>query len=182
MQHLDRKHPGAVGLRTIETDRLVIRKVERGDAAFMLDLLNQPSFIQFIGDRGVRTLDDARIYIEERALAGYEKNGFGPFAVAIKSSGQVVGIVSLLDRDELDDVDVGFAFLPDVWRQGFAYEASAAVIEFAFTELGLRRIAAVTQPDNVGSIKTLEKLGLTLDGTARLEADGPDLLLYAIER
>lgn len=182
MQHLDRKHPGAVGLRTIETDRLVIRKVERGDAAFMLDLLNQPSFIQFIGDRGVRTLDDARTYIEERALAGYEKNGFGPFAVAIKPSGQVVGIVSLLDRDELDDVDIGFAFLPDSWRQGFASEATSAVMDFAFSDLGLGRIIAITQPDNITSIKTLEKMGLAFESTTRLGDEDIDLLLYAIER
>ena len=169
-------------MKTLETNRLVIREVEFDDAPFMLDLLNQPSFIQFIGDRGVKTLEDARNYIEERALASYEKNGFGPFAVVLKSRRDVIGIVSLLDRDELDDVDLGFAFHPDFWRQGFASEASTAVMDFAFSELGLERLIAATQNDNIGSIRTLEKLGFAQDGLVRLEKDGPDLLLYAYER
>lgn len=169
-------------MRALETERLVIRKVEIGDAPFMLDLLNQPSFLRFIGDRGVKTIEDARLYIEERALAGYEKNGFGPFAVELKTSGEIIGIVSLLDRDELDDVDVGFAFLPEFWRRGYASEASAAVIDFGFSDLGRRRLLAVTQDDNIGSIKTLEKLGFSGDGRVRLDEDGPDLLLFAIDR
>lgn len=168
-------------MKTLETDRLVIRKLELDDAAFILDLLNQPSFIRFIGDRGVRGLEDARTYIEDRALSSYEKNGFGPFAVELKASGLTIGIVSLLDREELDDVDVGFAFLPDSWRQGFASEASSAVLEYAFSELGLRRVIAITQPDNIASIRTLEKMGLTFDGTTRLGDEDIDLLLYAVE-
>ena len=169
-------------MKRLETDRLVIRKLELDDSDFMLDLLNQPSFHQFIGDRGVRTVEDARAYIRERAFAAYEKNGFGPFAVEQKSDGRVIGIVSLLDRDELDDVDVGFAFLPDSWRQGFATEATAAVMDFAFTDLGLRRIIAITQPDNIGSIKTLEKMGLAYESMTRLGDEDVDLQLYAIER
>jgi len=169
-------------MESLETDRLVIRRLEVGDAAFMLDLLNQPSFIRFIGDRGIRTLDEARIYIEERAIASYEKNGFGPFAVEMKTNGRVIGIVSLLDRDELDDVDVGFAFLPEFWGQGLASEASSAVLEFAFTGLGLKRIIAITRPDNIGSIKTLQKMGLAHESMTRLKDEDVDLQLYAIER
>lgn len=169
-------------MKTLETDRLIIRKLELGDAAFMLDLLNQPSFHQFIGDRGVRTLEDARTYIEERALAAYAKNGFGPFAVELKTGGLVIGIVSLLDRDELDDVDVGFAFLPEFWRQGFASEATSAIMDFAFTDLGLRRIIAITQPDNIGSIRTLERTGLKYESMTRLRDEDIDLQLYAIKR
>ena len=148
----------------------------------MLDLLNQPSFIQFIGDRGVRTVEEASTYIKERAFAAYEKNGFGPFAVELKTDGRIIGIVSLLDRDELDDVDVGFAFLPDSWRQGFASEATSAVMEFAFTDFGLRRIIAITQEDNIASIKTLEKMGLAYEGMTRLKDEDIDLQVYAIER
>jgi len=169
-------------LKTLETDRLVIRKLELGDSAFMLDLLNQPSFHQFIGDRGVRTLEDARAYIEERAFAAYERNGFGPFAVELKTGGRVIGIVSLLDREELDDVDIGFAFLPDSWRQGFAFEATSAVMDFAFSKLGLGRIIAITQADNVASIKTLEKMGLAFESMTRLGTEDIELQLYAIER
>jgi RimJ/RimL family protein N-acetyltransferase len=169
-------------LKTLETDRLVIRKLEPGDSAFMLDLLNQPSFIRFIGDRGVKTLEDASTYIQERAFAAYEKNGFGPFAVELKTDGRVIGIVSLLDRDELDHVDVGFAFLPDSWRQGFATEATSAVMDFAFQDLGLEKIIAITQPDNIASIKTLDKMGLSFAGITRLGNEDIDLLLYAIER
>jgi len=169
-------------LNRLETDRLVVRRLTIDDAAFMLDLLNQPSFHRFIGDRGVRTPDEARTYIEDRAIAGYEKNGFGPFAVELKKDGSVIGIVSLLDRDELEDVDIGFAFLPAHWRRGFALEASRAVMEYAFSELGLDRIIAVTQTDNIASIKTLEKMGLGHEGVVRLAEEGPDLQLYAVNR
>ena len=169
-------------MKRLETDRLVIRELELGDSAFMLDLLNQPSFIRFIGDRGVETLEDASTYIQERALAAYEKNGFGPFAVELKTEGRVIGIVSLLDRDELDHVDIGFAFLPDSWRQGFATEATSAVMDFAFQDLGLEKIIAITQPDNIASIKTLDKMGLSFAGMTRLGDEDIDLLLYAIER
>ena len=169
-------------MKTLETDRLVIRKLELDDAGFMLDLLNQPSFIQFIGDRGVRTVEEASTYIKERAFAAYEKNGFGPFAVELKTGGRVIGIVSLLDRDELDHVDIGFAFLPDSWRQGFATEATSAVMDFAFQDLGLEKIIAITQPDNIASIKTLDKMGLSFAGMTRLGDEDIDLLLYAIER
>ncbi len=169
-------------MRTLETDRLIIRKLELGDAAFMMDLLNQPSFHQFIGDRGVRTLEDARTYINDRALAAYEKNGFGPFAVELKTDGRAIGIVSLLKRDELDDVDVGFAFLPDSWRRGFASEATSAVIDFAFSDLRLGRIIAITQPGNIASIRTLEKMGLTYESTTRLAGEDIDLQVHAIER
>ncbi len=169
-------------MKTLETDRLEIRKLEVDDARFMLDLLNQPSFIRFIGDRGVKTLEDASTYIQERAFAAYEKNGFGPFAVELKTDGRVIGIVSLLDRDELDHVDIGFAFLPDSWRQGFATEATSAVMDFAFQDLGLEKIIAITQPDNIASIKTLDKMGLSFAGMTRLGDEDIDLLLYAIER
>jgi len=169
-------------LKTLETDRLEIRKLEVDDAGFMLDLLNQPSFHQFIGDRGVRTLEEARTYIEDRAFAAYENKGFGPFAVELKTDGRVIGIVSLLDRDELDHVDIGFAFLPDSWRQGFATEATSAVMDFAFQDLGLEKIIAITQPDNIASIKTLDKMGLSFAGMTRLGDEDIDLLLYAIER
>ncbi len=169
-------------MKNLETDRLRLRRLTADDAGFMLDLLNQPSFHRFIGDRGVKTLDQARMYIEERAIASYEKNGFGPFAVELKKNGLVIGIVSLLDRDELEDVDIGFAFLPDHWRQGYAYESTCAMMEFAFSQLGLRRIIAVTQTDNTASIRTLEKLGLAHEGVVRLAEDGPDLQLYAVNR
>jgi RimJ/RimL family protein N-acetyltransferase len=161
---------------------MIVRRLTADDAGFMLDLLNQPSFHRFIGDRGVRTLDAARTYIEERAIASYKKNGFGPFAVELKEDGSVIGIVSLLDRDELEDVDIGFAFLPDHWRQGYAYESSSAMMEFAFSELGLDRIIAVTQADNTASIRTLEKMGLVHEGVVRLDENGPDLQLFAVNR
>jgi ribosomal-protein-alanine N-acetyltransferase len=169
-------------VKILETERTVVRKVRLDDAGFMLDLLNQPSFVQFIGDRGVRTLDQARAYIEERALAGYEKNGFGPYVVELKGGGPAIGIVSLLSRDELDDVDIGFAFLPTFWRRGFATECGVALMEHAFSARGLSRIIAVTQPENLASIKTLEKMGLVYEGRVRMDVDGPDLDLYAIER
>jgi RimJ/RimL family protein N-acetyltransferase len=166
-------------MNVIETDRLILCKLTIDDAGFILDLLNQPSFLQFIGDRGVRTLDDASDYILRGPIASYERFGFGLYLTALKESGVPIGICGLVKRESLEDVDIGFAFLPQFWSKGYAFESASAVMEYGKNALGLNRIVGVTSADNYASIRVLEKLGLRFAKMVRLSADGPELKLFA---
>jgi RimJ/RimL family protein N-acetyltransferase len=145
----------------------------------MLDLLNQPSFLQFIGDRGVRTLDQARSYILTGPVEMYARHGVGLFLVARKEDGALVGSCGLIKRDSLPDIDIGFAFLPDFWRQGYAFEAASAVLAYGQNELGLRRIVAITVQDNLSSIHLLGKIGLAFERRIQLDGQGPEINLLA---
>ena len=161
----------------IETARLVLRQLEAGDAAFILELLNEPAFLQFIGDKGVRTLSDAEAYIRQGPGDSYARRGFGLYATCLRD-GTPLGICGLVKRDGLADVDVGFAFLARHRLQGFALESAAAVLAHARQELRLRRVVAITAPDNLGSIAVLERIGLRFERMIRLEEHGPELKLY----
>lgn len=168
-------------LLALETGRLTLRRIGLHDAAFILDLLNEPSFILNIGDKGLRTLDDARRYIEDGPLASYARLGFGLNLVQRRGGGETLGICGLLKREWLDDVDLGFALRPPFWGQGYAFEAASAVLVQAREELGLRRIVAVTTLGNDSSIRLLEKLGFRLERIARFAENGPELRLFASE-
>jgi RimJ/RimL family protein N-acetyltransferase len=161
-----------------ETDRLQLRRVELDDAAFLLDLLNQPSFLHFIGDKGLRTLDDARDYILTGPLASYERFGFGMYLTVLKQGQTPIGICGLLKRDSLEDVDVGYAFLPQFWSRGYAFESASAVMAYARNVLGIDRIVAVVSPDNDASIHVLEKLGLRYTAMVRLFSGSPEIKLF----
>jgi RimJ/RimL family protein N-acetyltransferase len=163
----------------VETDRLILRRLTTEDAAFILDLLNQPSFLKFIGDRGVRTLDEAREYILKGPIASYERYGFGLYLTLVKESEIPIGICGLVKRETLEDPDVGFAFLPQFWLKGYAFESASAVLAYGKNTLGLKRIVGVTSSENDGSIRTLEKLGLRFERMVRLSEDGPELKLFA---
>lgn len=165
----------------LETSRLVLRTLTSGDAAFMLELLSDPSFLRYIGDRGVRTLADARRYIEAGPRASYERFGFGLYLAELKASGEPIGICGLLKRDALPDADVGFAFLPPFWGNGYAFESASAVLVYARDTLGLTRVLAITSPDNVASIGLLEKLGFVFERLTRLSEGAPDVRLFARE-
>ena len=165
-------------MNTIETDRLILRKLSTDDAEFILELLNEPSFLRFIGDKGVRNLDDAREYIRQGPMASYERHGFGLYLTVLKDGAVPIGICGLLKRESLADVDIGFAFLPAFWSQGFAFESAAAVKTLALDTLGLKRIVAITNTDNEASIRLLEKLGLQYERMIRLADDGPEIRLY----
>ncbi|MGC3945036.1 MAG: GNAT family N-acetyltransferase [Chryseolinea sp.] len=143
----------------LQTSRLNLRKFVPADAAFILRLLNEPSFLRFIGDRKVRTIDDARRYIDNRFIASYQNNGYGLYMVENKED-KPIGMCGLVKRDPAEDPDVGFAFLPEAWQKGYGYEAASAVMDYARNDLQLKRVLGITVPDNVASIKTLEKLGL----------------------
>lgn len=163
----------------LETPRLVLRKLTTDDAAFMLDLLNQPSFHQYIGDRGVRSLEAAAAYIERGAMASYERHGFGLYAVEVKGEAGPVGICGLVKRDGLDDVDIGFAFVPSAWSVGYATESAMAVLDEGLTRFGLTRIVAITAPDNDRSIRVLEKLGFAFESMVCLAPETSELRLFA---
>ena len=153
----------------LETTRLRLRAAETGDAAFILELLNAPGFVQGIGDRGVRTLDDARAYIETRIVSSYRDHGFGMWVVTPKADPAPVGLAGLVRREVLPHVDVGYAFLERAWGQGYAQEAAAAVLAHARGVLGLETVAAIVNPDNLASRRVLEKIGLTFVDIRQLE-------------
>jgi len=142
-------------------------------------LLNDSDWLRFIGDRGVRTLDDARRYIETGPMESYARHGFGLFLAELKTTGAPVGLCGLLKRDVLEDVDVGYALLPDFRGSGLAHEAAAATLRFAKDTVGLARVAAITNPENARSIRVLEKLGLRFERMIRLSADAPEIRFYA---
>jgi len=162
----------------LETDRLVLRRLSKGDAPFILRLLTDDSFIRNIGDRGVRTIADAERYIANVPVASYDRFGFGLYLVESKATGEAMGICGLVKRDVLPHVDIGFAFLPAYWRQGFAVESARAVKAHARDQFQLPRLLAVVQPENQPSIRVLEKIGLQLEGRVRLSPDDCDLQLY----
>ena len=163
----------------LTTERLTLRRLTLDDGKFILALLNEPSFIEMIGDRGVRTVEEAQGYIRKGALASYERFGFGMYLTALKADGTPIGICGLLKRDTLPDIDIGFAFRPAFWRQGYAYESCVAVIEQGRREFGVKRLVAITSQENIGSGKVLEKLGLRFEKTIRLTDDGEELRLFS---
>lgn len=163
----------------LETDRLVLRRLSTHDAEFILGLLNEPSFLRYIGDRGVRTVEDARAYIAKGPIDSYDRHGFGLLLVSRKEDGVPIGMCGLLRRDALPDVDVGFAFLPAFWGKGYAFESAAAVLSYGREVLGLNRIVAITSPENEGSIRVLTKLGMRFEGMIRLADSEPEVRLFA---
>ena len=165
-------------LNVFETERLALRKLSSDDAEFILELLNEPSFIRHIGDKGVRTRKDAVQYIQNGPVASYERFGFGLYLVQLKGSGVPIGICGLLKRETLQDVDVGFAFLPRFWSRGYAVESAAAVMDHGRKVLGIDRIVAITAPENYGSIKVLEKIGLRFESVIRLSEGDPEIKFF----
>lgn len=147
----------------LETERLIIREITLEDAPFFFKLVNDPSWIQFIGDRKVKTIKDAENYISTKMIASYLKHGFGFYLVVTKNGKLPIGITGLVDRDGLEYIDVGFAFLPGFRGKGFAYESTKAILEYAKKELNINPIVAVTDIENVKSSNLLEKLGFHFD-------------------
>jgi RimJ/RimL family protein N-acetyltransferase len=166
-------------LKVLETDRLNLRRLSPDDAEFILELLNDPSFLRFIGDNHVRTLDDARNYILNGPVDMYNRLGFGLYLTELKESGVPIGICGLIKRDSLEDVDIGFAFLPKFRAKGYAHESAAAVMAYGKTVLGLKRIVAITSPDNYASGRLLEKLGMRFERMIRLSKDAPEVRLFS---
>lgn len=167
-------------MKILETERLVLRHFHVDDSAFILRLVNEPSWLQYIGDRGVRTLDDARRYLIKGPIEMYAKFGFGLYLTELKSDGTPVGLCGLIKRDSLEDVDIGFAFLPEYCSKGYAYESAAGVLAYASNQLGLKRVVAITTEDNTASLKLLDRLGLKLESKVKLSGEDKELLLLSI--
>ena len=162
----------------LETKRLVLRRMSVADAEFILALVNEPAFIRNIGDKGVRSLDDARAYILNGPMSSYAKHGYGLYRVDLKENGEPIGICGLLKRDTLDDVDIGLALLEKFRGRGFATESAAAVMEYGRRALRLERIVAITSPDNDASIRVLGKIGLRFDKMIRMPGSSEDTRLF----
>ena len=168
------------GFKSFETGRLTLIPTSEDDAAFLLELFNTPKWLKYIGDRNIRTVDDARAYVREKIRPQLERLGFGSYTIVQKSDGQKIGMCGLYDRAGLEGIDIGFAFLPEFEGKGFAYEASLQLKNAAFTEFGIDELLAITTRDNYSSQKLLEKLGLKVAGTVKIPNDDEELLLYRI--
>lgn len=165
----------------LETERLLLRRFSPDDAPFILELLNDPSFLRFIGDKGVRTLEDAKGYILNGPMANYERFGFGLWLVELKATREPLGMCGLLKRNTLPDVDIGFAFLPRFWFQGYAREAAAAVRDYGRDVGGLRRLVAIIDPANKGSIRVLEKTGLHFERMIQFHEGEAESHLFGLD-
>jgi RimJ/RimL family protein N-acetyltransferase len=166
---------GRLSVLQLETSRLRLREFAEDDAAFVLRLLNEPSFIEFIGDRGVRNLDDARRYLREGPMASYRAHGHGLLRVSLKMDDTPIGMCGLVKRDTLPEPDIGFALLPEHWDRGYVTEAALAAMRHGEQVLGLGTILGITSPHNVRSIAVLGKLGLRFVEEKSL-GDKPQLL------
>jgi RimJ/RimL family protein N-acetyltransferase len=165
----------------LETERLILRLLTDDDAEFYLRLINQPSWLRNIGNRGIHTVDNARLAIAQGPLAMHASFGFCLYAVEGKAEAAALGLCGLIKRETLEDVDIGYAFLDEHGGKGYAYEAAAAVLEYASSGLGLRRVVAITAPDNARSIRLIGKLGLRFEQQLILGTDTNPTNLYAID-
>lgn len=165
----------------LQTERLNLRTITPEDAGFYLELVNDPSWIRYIGDRGLRTLDAARTAIVEGPMAMFDKLGYSLYVVERRSDGRAMGMCGLIKRDVLPDTDIGYAISPQFWGQGYAHEAAAAVVAHARGAIGLPRLLAITSPGNAASQKLLLKLGMAFVKCTRLEGWEENSNLYSME-
>jgi len=163
----------------LETDRLVLRELTADDAAFILELVNEPAWLRFIGDKGIKTLDAARNYILKGPVDMYVRLGFGLWLVELKCGSIPIGICGLIKRNSLEDIDLGFAFLQTHWRKGYAYESASATMAYGKKVFDLRRIVAIVAQGNDPSDRLLEKLGFRFERMIRLSEAAPEIKLYA---
>ena len=168
-------------MEVLRTEHLVLRHLTPDDAHFIHELVNDRDWLRYIGDRGVRTEDDARAYIERGPMAMYTERGFGLYCVTLRDSGEPIGICGILKRDTLEEVDLGFALLPAFRSRGYAFEAAAATIEHERRAHGLTRIVAIVSQENQISQTLLAKLGFAFERTIQLASGAAALALYAIE-
>lgn len=171
----------AMGGPVLNTERLELRWLTPDDAPMMLAVWNDPAFLRYVGDRGIRTLEQARAAIEAGPLRLYSQYGYGPFRLRLRYERADVGICGLFHRDTLDEPDIGFAILPDYCGRGLGFESSVAVLDHAHHELGLSAVTAIVSPDNEASIGLVEKLGLHYDRAVRMPGDEHDVSLYRID-
>ena len=164
-----------------ETERLTLRPTLVEDAEFIFELLNTPKWLKYIGDRNVKSVENAREYITSKMFPQLERLGYGNYTVIRQSDHLKIGVCGLFDREGLEGIDIGFAFLPEYENNGYAFESVNKLKQMAFDEFGLKEINAITTKDNISSQRLLEKLGLKLNGTTFIPNDEKELLLYKIK-
>jgi len=167
-------------IKHLLSDRLILREAVTNDASFVLELVNTSGWLQHIGDRGVRTLDEARKYIDERLISSYQTLGFGSMVITLGKENIPIGLCGLLKRKYLEYPDLGFAILPDFEGKGYVTEAALKVLNYAFTDLGLEQIYGITKEQNKRSKNLLLRLGFHFDGKIKPESESHELLLYSI--
>jgi len=163
-----------------DTERLKLRELTLGDAAFIVELVNSPGWIKYIGDRNIKTVEQAKEYLENGPLKSYKENGFGLWLVETKDNKKPIGMCGLLKRDYLDHPDIGFAFLPEFIRKGFGFEAASATVSLAKNQIKLHNLCAITMPGNHASIKLLEKVGLKFTKSFSPPGNQEELHLYQV--
>jgi len=162
--------------KILETERLILRELNTNDAEFILKLLNTPSWLKFIGDKKVHTIKDAENYLEKGPIDSYKKNGFGLWLILLKKNNTAIGICGLINRESLDDVDIGFALLPEHEKLGYGFEVASATMNYARNVLRINKIVAITDPKNIASIKLLNKIGLQFEKTIKVAEHDTTLL------
>jgi len=168
-------------IATINTARLALRELSFNDRQFILELLNEPTFKEFIGDKDVKNLDDAERYLRDGPIVSYRDHGYGLLHVALRNSGEPIGVCGLLQRPSLDDPDLGFALSRQHWSKGYAIEAAQAVLEWGFGVLKLKRIIALADADNGRSVRVLDNLGFRFDKNCRMPGEAEEVGLYVLE-
>lgn len=163
-----------------DTERLRLIPTSIDDADFLLVLLNSPKWLKYIGDRKVETIEDAITYIQNRMNPQLERLGFGNYTVSLKSNNQKIGICGLYDRKGLEGLDIGFAFLPEFEKKGYAFESAYKLLEVAVEKFKIKEISAITTEDNSESQKLLVKLGLQFEKKFFLEGDSEELMLFKL--
>ena len=163
----------------IETERVILRKFTIDDAAFMLETLNTPTWLRFIGDRNVKTLEEAENYLLNGNIRSYQEYGFGFYVVVIKETQESIGICGIVKREGLEDVVIGFAFFQQFMGKGYGYEAGSATLNYALNDLKIKKIVAIVDPENVVSIALLKKIGLQFEKMIQLSPKGIELMLFA---
>lgn len=163
----------------LETERLILRQFTIDDTKFILELVNSQGWIANIGDRNIKTNEQAKVYLQNGPLKSYGTNGFGLWLVEVKSDKTPIGMCGIIKRDDIENPDIGFAFLPAFTGKGFAYEIANATMTFAISTLKLPAIFAITIPANKRSIKLLEKIGLRFSKTLDFANDNQELMLFS---
>ncbi|NNF33888.1 MAG: GNAT family N-acetyltransferase [Saprospiraceae bacterium] len=168
--------------KSFETERLILRPTSEQDAAFILELVNTPKWIQYVGDRNVKTVESARAYIETKMLPQLKRLGYGNYTLIRKTDHCKVGTCGLYDREGFEGVDIGFSLLPEYERKGYAYEAASKLKDVAFNELGLEDLSAMTTKDHFASQNLLKKLGMEITGTTKLPDEDVELLFFQVKK
>ena len=164
--------------KTFDTGRLILRPTNLDDAELILELVNTPKWIEFIGDRGVKNIGDAVAYIKNKITPQLERLGYGNYTIILKSDGSKVGSSGLYDREGVEGIDIGFALLPAFEKKGYAFEGTNKLKEVAFEEFGLHEISAIVVEKNKASQNLLSKIGLTFEKNIVLPNSKEEVMLY----